>query len=182
MSMEFELIELKREIPLSEFVKTCVDIPRFAACCAECPGFGKRWACPPYDFDPADIWSAYSSILLLAEKVVIPEHKRRVDDARAAYEELLKPVKRKLMDELYELEKATPGSLALSAGGCDLCAVCTRPEGKPCRFPEKKRCSIESIGGDVAGCLGKYFGESVLWAENGLLPEHFIIVCALLKK
>ena len=100
----------------------------------------------------------------------------------AEYRRLLAPVKRELMDELYAMEAETPGSLALSAGGCDICASCARGEGLPCRCPDKMRYSVESLGGDVLKSLLELFGETVLWAENGHLPEHYLLLGALLKK
>lgn len=180
--MNYEIVELEKEIPLSDFTANCVDIPRFARCCAECSGYGKTWACPPYDFDRESVWADYNSIILRAKKIVIPEPERKVDDVRSAYLEIFKVLKRELLEGLFEMERDNPGSLALSAGGCDFCEECTRPYGKPCRLPEKKRCSIESLGGDVTRCLERYFGETVLWAENGMLPKHLVIVGGLLKK
>lgn len=169
-------------MPVEEFVRECVDIPRFAACCAECRGFGKTWACPPYDFDPMDIWQSFSTVLLYGKKVNIPEEEREVSDLGKAYNALLAPVKSRLLNELYELERQYPGALALSAGGCDICSSCGRAEGVPCLFPEKMRHSIESLGGNAEKCISEYLSESILWAENNRLPEHFILLGALLKK
>ena len=184
--MDINITTLKKEVPLGEYIRDFVDVPRFLACCAECRGYGRTWACPPYDMDPNDIWAEYDSILLYAKKVEI----RGRDECPAlspaeladAYNSILDPVKAELMEELYELEMSTPKSLALSAGGCDICDECTRQSGLPCRRPDKMRYSVESIGGDVLKTLTDIFGESVLWAENGRLPEHFILLGGLLKK
>ena len=181
-----EVLTLKAEISCFEFIEGFVDVPRFLACCAQCPGYGKTWACPPYDFDPMDIWRGYSSVLLYAKKAILPKDEiaaeRDPHGLHEAYERLLKPVKRELMDELYALESENPGSLALSAGGCGLCKECTRGEGLPCRKPDKMRYSVESIGGDVLKCIRELMHEEVLWAENGRLPKHYILLGGLLKK
>ena len=95
--------------------------------------------------------------------------------------ELVDPVKTALMNELYDMERAEPGSLALSAGGCDLCEECARGKGHPCFKPELMRCSVESLGGNVIKCITELLGEEVLWADNGKLPEHFILLGGLLK-
>lgn len=43
-----------------------------------------------------------------------------------------------------------PGCLVLGAGTCGVCARCTKPDGDPCRFPEKAVVSLEACGIDVA--------------------------------
>ena len=183
--MNIKTLTLERELPCSEYFEGYVDIERFAACCVQCGGYGRTWACPPYDFDPASIWKSHQSVLIRAKKVLIPEEdraKRMTNEELNRYShELLLPVKRELMDELYAMEAEAQGSLALSAGGCDICSQCTRPEGGACRFPEKLRFSVESLGGDVILTCQRLLGEEVLWAENGMLPDHFLIVGALLK-
>jgi len=180
-----EIIDIKRELPMGEFLEKYVDVERFLKSCSECRGYGMTWACPPYDFDPNDIWRRFRSILIYGRKVVFsPEEREKTYDKHEltlSYNSILKPVKQGLMEELYALEAANEGSLALSAGGCDLCAECTRPKGGPCRFPDRMRYSVESIGGDVLGVMSEVLGEKVLWAEDGRLPEHFLIVGGLLR-
>ncbi|MBO4848032.1 MAG: metal-binding protein [Clostridia bacterium] len=186
MDGDIKVETLTAELPMDEFIASFVDVERFEACCAQCPGYGKTWACPPYSFDPNGVWSRYKSIELYAKKVFVPESMREkhhsADELAKAYNELLTPVKDRLMDELYAMERETPHSLALSAGGCGLCAECTRPHGERCRNPRKMRWSVESLGGDVLKCITQVLGEEVLWAENGRLPEHFILLGGLLKK
>lgn len=181
-----EIITLEKRANAARFIEGYVDIARFAACCAECRGYGRTWACPPYEFDPMEIWRSYESVLLYAKKVIVPEELlcRRFEkrELAAEYNGLLLPVKRELMRELYAMERERPGSLALSAGGCDICAECTRGEGLPCRFPDKLRYSVESLGGDVLKSIEDFFGETILWAEDGRLPEHYILLGALLEK
>ena len=167
---------LEKEIPLSEFSGGYVDVPRFEACCRECPNYGKKWACPPYGFDSMEIWEKYSSIILDAKKALLSDDERDGD-----YRVIRAPVKKELSSELLALEASVPGSLALFAGGCDVCAECARGSGEPCVRPELMRYSVESIGGDVLRSLRDFFGEEVEWAENGRLPGKYILLGALLK-
>ena len=179
-----ETVTLKKEIPTEVFIRDFVDIPRFRECCSKCPGYGKRWACPPYDFDSMEIWRSCSSVLLYAKKLCIPAEERgRIyspDELKRAYNSLLAPVRAELMEELYALEREHPGSRALSAGGCEVCRECTRGAGKPCARPDLMRYSVESLGGDVLKCIGTFLGESVEWAGDGRLPGKYILLGALL--
>ena len=181
-----EILTLTASVDCARFIEGYVDIPRFNACCAQCRGYGMTWACPPYEFDPMDIWRGYGTVLLYAKKVIVPkelaEKEYEKKELARIYNDLLAPVKAELMNELYDMEKEHPGSLALSAGGCDICAECTRGEGLPCRCPSKMRYSVESIGGDVLKSIRDFLHEEVLWATDGRLPEHYILLGALLVK
>ena len=80
------------------------------------------------------------------------------------------------------LEQSLPGSFSLSAGECEECEHCTRPEGKPCRKPDKLRYSIESLGGNVGKTISRLCGIEIEWIEEGKIPEHFVLVGGLLEK
>jgi predicted metal-binding protein len=184
--MELKVTTLTHEVPMAEFIENCVDVPRFMGACASCGGYGKRWACPPYDFDPAGIWERYSSILLYCKHIEIPESMREKtyepDELAETYNGIFSRVKAEMLDELFALEAEREGSLALSAGGCDICARCARQDGLPCIRPEKMRWSVESIGGDVVKSLRDYFGLEIEWAKDGKLPGHFNLLGGLLIK
>lgn len=184
--MEPEVITLSCKVDMDRFISDFTDVKRFLACCGECPSFGRTWACPPYDFDPMNVWRSYKSILIYARKVTVPVEMRSrtysKEELSRVMEELIAPVKKALEDELRGMEKAEPGSLALSAGGCDHCEVCMRGKGLPCVKPELMRCSVESLGGNVVKCITELLEEKVVWAENGSLPEHFILLGGLLQK
>ena len=173
-----------REVPLAEYRAQCVDVPKFLGYCAACPNYGGTWACPPFDFDPQTVWDRYDRILLRAVKVLIPEELRQIHFSPQELDReshaLLYPIKRQLLSTLLEQERATPGSLALSAGRCQECQVCTKASGQPCRQPERIRHSIESLGGDVGKTLSLYLGQELLWGREGHFPEYYILLCGLL--
>ena len=184
--MEPKIKTLKKTVPVKEFCERFLDSERFGVACSRCPGYGMTWACPPYDFDILELWMSYKALMLYAKKVLVPDEMRMQklspDEITAAYDSLLGPVKTDLLNELFVFEGKFEGAMALSVGGCGLCHECTRKLGEACRFPERKRFSIESLGGDVGGCLDHYFGEKLLWTENGILPEYFVIMGGLLMK
>lgn len=163
-------------VPVDEYVRTCVDIPKFLGYCKECPGYGNRWSCPPFEKDPMTIWTQYETVRLYG--YVLPtEPGQSVTGALQNMEQ----AKGRLMAELLELERTIPGSFALSCGTCRLCGNhCTRLEGKPCRMPENMRCSIESLGGDVAKTAEYYLHKSILWIKDNILPDYLMLVGGLL--
>lgn len=173
------------EGPVSDFVKTCVDIPRFLGCCRECPNYDKRWSCPPYNFSVEAIWKQYTSILLYEVKIPISrelqEKTYSQEELNEISREILAPVKKQLTEELLALEEQNPGSRALFAGTCELCENCNKESGGLCQHPEQMRYSIEALGGNVAQAAQVYFDDRILWAANGHLPEYYILLGGLLN-
>lgn len=169
---------LEAAVPVAEYVAECVDVPKFLAYCRECCCYGNRWACPPFDFDPLELWRQYQTLQLYS----------RVLTAKpgATLDAMLKGLgheKDLLFDYLMQLEAATPGSLVVSAGSCYICGDnCTRPSGQPCRFPARVRHSIESLGGDVNKTVEKYLHKPMLWIKDGQVPEYLTLTIGLLRR
>ena len=173
---QYTVRELTSDVPLAEYLQDCVDVPRFLAYCEVCPNFGNVWACPPYDFDPIDIWNRYTDLRLYARMLVPDFAGQKSKGALSA----LREEKDKFLEVLFKWETENPGSFALAAGSCSLCTSCGRPEGQPCKKPKELRYSIESLGGDVALTASRYFGYSLQWIQDGVLPDYLMLVGGLL--
>ncbi len=161
-------------VSVGEFVESCIDIPKFIACCKKCPNYGARWSCPPFDFDPMDIWRKYKTIYLHA-LILKP-----TDQVGAKLVEALWKEKPDFDRWLVEMESSYPGSMALSGGTCALCGECRRVNGQPCSQPEKLRYSIEALGGDVGKTCEQYFQKPILWVRDGIAPDYLMWVGGLL--
>ena len=181
--------KMQCEIPVSQFLQTCVDVQRFAACCQACPGYGKTWTCQPFRFEPRELWENYDFLLLQSRKIPVPDALRETvftpQALNVASTDFLFAEKRAMLLELLELEKQYPGSMALSGGSCDICPVgtCSRLNGQePCRNPSMMRYSSEALGGDVGKALELYFDQQILWGTDGHMPEYYILLGGLLLK
>ena len=166
---------MERMVPIAEYLAACVDVEKFIGYCKACGNYGRRWSCPPFDFDPLNLWKLYQAIHIHAS-ILTPMSGADM----AVMMEGMKQEKEKLMDMLLGMERDTPGSLALSAGGCSLCSSCTRPKGKPCRRPEKMRYSIDALGGDISETMERYFQRPICWSRNGEVPDYLTLVGGLL--
>ena len=60
--------------------------------------------------------------------------------------------------------------------------ICKRTEGQPCRFPDKMRYSIESLGGNVGLTISRLMGIELEWMKEGTMPRYFVLVSGLLVK
>ena len=141
MSACYSVQALEVSVPVEEYLHTCVDVERFLGCCQICDHYNHTWSCPPFDFEPLDLWKQSQTLRIFA-RILIAKPQAEL----AAMLEGLEQEKGRLLEDLLALERDTPGSLALPVGGCTLCeGKCTRPEGKPCRHPDKMRHALDAL-------------------------------------
>ena len=60
--MQHTVTQFEAEIGTAEYLKDYVDVDYFLSCCKVCRNYGHVWACPPYDFDPRDLWRTYDRL------------------------------------------------------------------------------------------------------------------------
>lgn len=184
--LEYSAEPLENKISVSEYVKKYVDAPRFLECCRACPNYTVKWSCPPYDFEPLDLWKKFSAFWIFGTKLALggaEGSEWNVWEPGGDAREALAKEKSKLLARALSLEKEYEGSLGLSAGSCDLCGKdCTKRFGVPCRHPEQMRYSIEALGGDVCATAENLLSTPIKWMTDGKLPEYFVLVCGLLMK
>lgn len=171
---DYTVESLSAEVPVAEYVRTCVDVDKFLDFCRECGNYGIRWACPPFDFGPLALWRRFR-VLRLSARVLTPLPGADVP----AMLEGLKLEKAALLEKLLAQEAANAGSMALSAGTCNFCETCTRSRGLPCRTPARMRYSIEALGGDVSRTAERYLYRPLLWIKGNRLPEYLMLVGGL---
>jgi len=119
-----------------------------AKCAYGCGEYGRRWSCPPHSMNQADfeeLLGCYSRALLVVGQPPLSD----------------------FQEKLLELEKAAflggfKKALVFSGGPCCWCESCAEDK---CRFPEKRRPSLESCGCDVFA-LAKSCGIPVSPLKN----------------
>ncbi len=175
----YTLERFQKKISVEEYIRGYVNVAEFLGYCRQCPNYDKVWSCPGHDFDPEEYWRDYSSLNLLGYKINFDG-----TETENRSLEIMAEVKKQLTEELFEMENAHPGSVSLSAGSCSTCGKgsCTRPSGKPCRYPDKMRYSIEALGGNVGKTVHDLLGIELEWIEEGKVPSYFVLVGGLLEK
>ena len=110
-----------------------------------CPGYGKRYSCPPDTPTPEQtqaVLNSYgSAILFHQDGATFPEQERK----KAAV---------KFLDMLIDLEGVMfkdgyYKALVFLAGPCHLCKECAKRKAEPCLHLDKSRPSMEACGIDV---------------------------------
>lgn len=167
------------------YIERYRDIPKFLQYCKACPRYNRCWACPEHSFDTESYIAGYPHVYIIGAKIPVPVSLREMEMSAAqigqAAEGITKAARRILDPVLLSLEQHIPHSLACYGGTCQLCETCTRPEGKPCRFPEKRRPSLEAIGFDVAATTQELLGIELLWGSDAL-PSYLTVISALFTK
>ena len=176
-----ELIKYSADLDVEDYYNKYVDVEKYLQYCNECGAQTKNWSCPPFDFDPNDVWKSYKKMKLILYKIEFDEEVLNHDfkeNELDFYLMRLFRIKIKLMSEIYNMENENALGLYFSA--CNLCPRCTREFGMPCKMPHKMRYSIESLGGNVVDMVEEVFDIKPLWIKDGKLPEYLIFVGGLL--
>ena len=173
--MKIETYE--KEIKVTDYIEGYVCVEEFLEYCRACENFDRKWSCPSYGFDPVDdYWKQFETLKIVGKKLVFEEGEKE------NWKERIEEVQALLTEELFVRELEVPGSRSLSAGSCRICGYdnCARKNGEPCRFPDKLRYSIESLGGNVGLTCTKLLGLPLQWVEEGKVPDYFVLVGGLL--
>lgn len=172
-------------VPMEEYLRDCVDVPKFLSYCRRCSNFGKTWSCPDFAFDPVDFWKKFRSLKVIGMKIIIPEKMREkkleTEDINRFVMDFLETYKVEFDDYILEKEKEEGGT-GLNGGSCHRChpLPCSRQDGQACRQPDKMRYSIEALGGNVSLTVTKYLSQTLEWVNDGILPTHFMLVGGVL--
>lgn len=181
--MEYDKHTVSAEISTDEYIRDYLNIEEFLGFCRQCPSYGKVWSCPPYDFDPMEIWRSYDTLHIEGVVIELPEEEtcieRTPEEIRIIEQNILGIEKSLLSDKLYNMEDGN--SLSLSAGCCTICTGCTRPSGKECRHADRMRYSLESLGANVGLTCSKLLGINLEWVTENHLPHRICLISGLLK-
>ena len=173
----YKLNRYAQTINRQEYFEKFVNVQEFVKLCMKCPNYGKLWSCPPYDFNPESYWAKYNEVMILAYKI---DFGKEIEADEAL--NVMNRVKDKMSEELFIMEGENPGAVSLCAGSCTWCEKdkCTRLCGQECRYKEKMRYSLESLGANVGKTVHDILGIELEWLEEGKTPGYFVLVGGLL--
>ena len=165
------------QLAVSEYIARFRRADYFLSLCRECTNFGRRYGCPPFDYDVLERMQRYTTATIIGVQIMPEEKKLPLQMSQ----ELMAPVIRELTQELLTEEKRTGGLSFGFAGGCTLCGdkPCARITGEPCRHPDRVRSSLESYGFDLAKTSEELFNTPILWSRNGYIPDYLMLICGI---
>lgn len=134
-------------------------------CGAECPMYGKTWACPPAvgEVDTCKSKCLHYENCLLIGTITEVADIANIEETlatRPAHEEVTN-----LVRDLFREQGVEP--YVLSTEACELCERCAYLDGQPCRFPDRMHPCIESHGINIipvleANGLEFQYGENMV--------------------
>lgn len=172
----------KKTTSIENFLKY-IKIPKVEEYCKQCDNYAVKWDCPPHKENPLCIWKKYENATLYLlklnyapffQKIKFTEYELRHIVKHTVYKERTKQSK-----ELLKIEKETNGFLMLG-GSCILCKKCTRTENLPCKFPEKRKNSPESLGAHLIKATEDLFNIKLKWSQNYQIPEYITNISIIL--
>lgn len=145
------------------------------AMCADnsCGQYDKCWSCPPGCGELTECAQRIAGYRtgLLVQTVGVLEDSMDVEtmmDIGVGH-------KAHFQDLYAALCREYPGMLALGAGCCTQCAVCSYPDA-PCRFPDKMVSSMEAYGMMVADVCQKN-GLAYFYGPNTIAYTSCFLLC-----
>ena len=96
--------KLTADVDVSEYYDKYVDIEKFLEICKECDQYGNNWGCPPFDFDPNEIWNSFNKLKIIAFKFDFSQEELNQTYAPNELDFIIKRLERmkvKLMNEIY---------------------------------------------------------------------------------
>ena len=134
-------------------------------CQAECPRYGKSWACPP---GVGSVTECKAKCLGYQECLVVGTITECLDIADIDETLATRPEHEKLTDQVADmLRDMGVEPYILSTDSCAICENCTFPEGKPCRHLDRMHPCIESHGINIIPALEEnglefQYGENIV--------------------
>ena len=134
-------------------------------CQAECPMYGKTWACPPA---VGEVESCKAKCLSYENCLLIGTITECADVAdinetlatRGDHEDVTNQVAALLKEQGVQ-------PYVLSTEACAICDECAYLQGKPCRYPERMHPCVESQGINIIPTLENlgldfYYGQNII--------------------
>jgi predicted metal-binding protein len=158
----------------------------------KCPNYGHSWACPPEAPYFEERVSKFREFYLIYYQLNLNEHvkKERVKNPELSENQIKNRIlignflRNKLEIEIFTFldnyQNNYDEKLVLWDGFCRVCSNevdkgCNYDSGEPCRYPDKKRYSMEAVGIDVTKTVNK-LNLNIEWPPTNY-AYRFGLVC-----
>jgi len=145
-------------------------------CEGGCINYGKKYSCPPFVLNFNSTIKENQGLYIILFKVDLNQIKSTEYNKIRIANVVLKSRILKLMRYLEDKFNTT----FLSSGACNLCKPCKLKLDLPCKYPLKRRPSLEAVGIDCNNLCEKLFNIKLLWYKNKKAPEYSCVLCGLI--
>ena len=162
----YDIEEFVAEIDRDSYVREFRDVATFEACCQQCPNYGNRWGCPPFDHDTLQDLLPYEKVMIMGVKLTPHDTKMPMEQVY----DLMRPELEQLNRRLLELEREKNGLACGFVGKCERCGNA---------HPDVVRPSLEAYGFNVSETASKLLGIDMVWSKGKNVPRYLTLVCGL---
>ena len=75
--MNYSLERFEKETDMGSYIDGYVNVEEFLPRCMECGSYGRVWSCPPFQFDPMELWRSYRRILIQGYRLSFGEDRTK---------------------------------------------------------------------------------------------------------
>lgn len=164
----FEFIE-KERVKLNQklFVQMCKK---------GCVNYGKKYSCPPFAPNFEFLMENKEGLFVVLFKCDLKE----INSTEYNKIRIANVCLKSRMVKLMRFLENKFGTIFLSTGACNLCKSCKVKLNESCKYPDKKRYSLEAVGIDCDDLCESLFKTSLLWYKNKKSPQYSCVVCGLI--
>ena len=158
----------------------------------KCPSYGHSWACPPEAPYMEATVAQFKEFYLIYYQLDIAEYikKEKVKNPNKSENDIKNMLyssgfsrnksESEILDFIDKYSKSYEEKLVLWDGYCKTCFNeldngCTYDSGKPCRYPEKRKYSMEAVGIDVTKTVSQ-LNLGIQWPPTDFL-YRFGLIC-----
>ncbi|MFX1314345.1 MAG: DUF2284 domain-containing protein [Promethearchaeota archaeon] len=158
----------------------------------KCPNFGHSWACPPETPYLEEEVANYQKFFLVYVKFNLREYykEEKIKNPKKSEESIKNAffmknflrdnLEHEIVNFIEQIQNPYREKLILWDGFCRVCynkrdKGCNYDSGNPCRYPNKKRYSMEAVGIDVTKTV-KNLNFDIEWPPNDFI-YRFGLIC-----
>ena len=189
LEKSYTLKKHEKTLTTEEYYKNYVDFSQTSQSCKICDKYGTCWSCPPFHDDITESWNKYDNIDLFLIQLHYDDFITKTSHSKEDIDTILHLTlfneKTKLLQKLDKKireDENLNDTMILSTGYCNICSKCTRKDDQPCRYPNNKLHSIESLGGLVTKTTEELFDTKIQWIDmkEGIIPNYLTLLMGLL--
>ena len=150
----------------------------FKMCKEGCVNFDKKYGCPPNSGDFSDLVKKFDKLFVMLFTLEMSQFDK------TNYQEYLKlrianSVLKSRIEKVMRVIEEKYNGLFFGSGACRLCNSCNKKRDLPCKYPKRRRPSLEAAGVDCNYLTKKLFDIPLQWYKDKKCPEYTSAVCGL---
>ena len=168
------IVEYSYKFAKKEEIKTNKTL--FSEMCKQgCKNYNKKYCCPPVAPGFESLAKNYDGLFVMLFLCRLNQIKSTEYNKLRIANSVMKSKVERLMRDLRERFNLS----YFGTGSCRLCRPCRYELGEPCRYPNKKRYSLEAVGINCNKLILDLFKIPLLWYKNKKSPAYTCVVCGL---